>query len=219
MNSDYTVIDDYLCEGLHAEVCEGVKQLYQLFNDPDNTFNGNEFIMLGSHENLYNHKMKTVPLFIRKYLNNVLKKETTTFFQNILYINHMESGIPWHVDSQIKDRVEEFKSIKYTGIIQNALPAIDVINVYYPFVPANMNDGHFHLKTSCGEHVQIEIKPNRMITIKGDIEHKTSSIITENGEYRISMITEQVRLPECFNGLVQRDGFLYDGMFDDVILE
>jgi len=219
LDKDYDVTDNFLQPELHKQVCDGVKSLHALFNDPDNTFNGNEFIMLGSIPKLKQHNVKTIPLFVKKYLDVVLQDDTTVFFQNILFINHMKNGIPWHVDSQIKDRVQESGMIKRSAVLQNAIPDIDTINVYYPFVPANMPDGQFHLKTSDGQEVELDIKPNRMIRIKGSIEHKTSSITPSDGEYRISMITEQVKLPKIFDKMIERDGFLYDGIFDDVIID
>lgn len=219
LDKEYDVTDNFLGSELHQKVCDGVKRLHNLFSDPDSTYNGNEFIMLGSIKKLNEQNMKTVPLFVKSYLREVLQPETTVFFQNILYINHMKNGIPWHVDSQIKDRVQESGMIKKSTVLQNAIPDIDTICVYYPFVPEDMRDGQFHLKLSSGEEIKLDIKPNRMIRIKGNIEHKTSSITPANGEYRISMITEQVKLPSIFDKMIERDGFLYDGLFDDVIID
>ena len=219
MNEEYTVIDDFLSESLYKEVCEGVKSLHRVFNDPDNTKNGNEYGMLGTVDQLKNNEIKNMPLFLKKYLDYVLLDKTNVFFQNLLYINDLRVGIPWHVDSQIKDRVEESSKIKHTTVFQNTFPDTNIINVYYPFVPETMEDGHFHVKTSSGKEVEIKIAPNRMISILGTTQHKTSPITPSAEEYRISMITEQVTLPSMFDSLIGRRGFLYGGMFDDILID
>ena len=130
----------------------------------------------------------------------------------------MKSGIPWHVDSQIKDRIEESGLFKRVSQIQGSVPDIDLICVYYPFVPKSLEGGTFKLKSQ-GKEVEIDIIANRMIKIKGKIEHCTEPIRTENGDYRISMVTEQVKLPNIFERIIYKKDFLYDGIFDDVIIK
>jgi len=217
MDNDYTIIDNFLSCELHDEVCIGVRELHNMFDDSD--YNGNEFITLGTPERLNSGRMKTMPNLLKKYLNIVLTKDTNLFFQNILYIKHMKDGIPWHVDSQVKDRIQESCTVKYVNMLQNSLPDIDSICVYYPFVPDGLKGGSFLLKTSDDTIKEVEIKSNRMIKIKGTIEHRTDTIANNNNNYRVSMITEQVKLPAVFDTIIKKDGFLYDGTFDDVIID
>lgn len=216
IEEDFEVIDDFLEQELHHEVCEGVKSLYALFLDSD--FNGNEFISLGTPEKLRDKNMKTMPRFLRKYLDKVINKEASLFFQNVLYIRHMKSGIPWHVDSQIKDRIEESGLFKRVSQIQGSVPDIDLICVYYPFVPKSLEGGTFKLKSQ-GKEFEVDIVPNRMIRIKGNIEHCTDPIKTNGQDYRISMVTEQIKLPSIFERIINKKDFLYDGIFDDVIIK
>lgn len=217
IDDDYIIIDDFLTGDLYDEVCNGVKSLYTLFRDSD--FNGNEFISLGTPEKLRSGNMKTMPVFLKKYLDTILHEKANLFFQNVLYVRRLKGGLPWHVDSQIKDRVQESGMVKHIQVLQNSLPDVGVICVYYPFIPETLSGGQFMLKTGSGEEKAIDIKPNRMIKIKGCIEHGTTPISTSGDDYRISMVTEQIYLPKIYQKMINKDGFLYDGIFDDVIID
>ena len=218
MNEEYTVIDDYLNLELYQQVCSGIKKLYNIFNDPNDKTNGDDFSLLSTRHKLKNNEIKTIPLFVKKYLNRVLREDTYIFAQKILYIREMQSGIPWHIDTHISERFDDIKKSPHIDMIFKTFPVSTCVNIYYPFVPPTMLDGQLHVKTQSGEEVAIDIKPNRMVEIKGTTLHKTSSITPGSGEYRLSMVTEQLAIPTSIGKIVSKTDLPYDGIYDQILV-
>ena len=217
--SEYKITDDYLDLELYQYVCSGAKELYNTNNDPTIKSNGCDYSLLSTRHRLTNNMILNIPLFLKRYLNTVLREDTNLFAQKILYINEMNSGIPWHVDTHIKERFDDIKRTPHIDMLLKSFPNSTCVNIYYPYVPSSMTDGQLHIKTQKGDVVTIDIVPNRMVEIEGTTLHKTSPITPNAEEYRLSMVTEQLTLTPAVNNIISKTGLLYDGIYGQIQVE
>ena len=210
IDNDYEVIDDFLSPAVHNTVIDGVDYLYNAF--VNGTGNGNEFNLLATIDRYRDDNVNTMPVFLKTYIDCILHDDTNLFFQNVLYLKDAPNGLHWHVDSQIGDRIIHSDCINHSTALEHCTPSVDLINVYYPTVSSDINGGQFCMDID-GNSVSVDIKPNRMIKLKGNIRHRVLPIQSQDG-IRISMITEQMHLPDNWRNIVQRANFEYNGTFE-----
>ena len=214
MTEPYEIVDDYLESDILQPIQTSIKQLYDLFACGEEE--GYEFNFLSTKQRFNDGKVKTIPNFLKLYLGKLLHEDCNFFFQNLLFLRHVEKGIDWHIDSQLKDRVEEAGTIKRVKVFQRSLDFPDMICVYYPFVPEGLEGGNFVLEVA-GKEIVVEPKENRLIRFKGHLKHMITPFSTET--YRVSMITEQVKCPEPLYDLFVKREFQYNGTFEPIELD
>ena len=114
--------------------------------------------------------------FYEGYLRSVLKSECNMFFQDIIFLCSNDNGIPSHVDSQLKDRLESVNClITYEPIC---------VNVFYVNVPDDIEGGELVIGNT-----RITPANNTLVEFSSHLPHYVTGFTTSTR--RCMVVTEQ----------------------------